>query len=82
MGVGYICEGLTEQQKGGLQTLVLWNTQVTSHGAGYLANALVGYPVFLIPLFCLSNKLHFLWVTGIINTCRMFGQNKRKNLYM
>lgn len=41
MGVGYICEGLAEQQKGGLQTLVLWNTQVTSQGAGYLANALV-----------------------------------------
>ena len=59
MGVGYICEGLAEQQKGGLQTLVLWNTQVTSQGAGYLANALVGRPVFLIPLFCLSNKLHF-----------------------
>ena len=41
MGIGHICEGLAEQQNGGLQTLVLWNTQLTSHGVGYLANALV-----------------------------------------
>lgn len=61
MGVSYICEGLAEQQKGGLQTLVLWNTQVTSHGAAYLANALVGHLVFVIPLFCLSSKLHFFY---------------------
>lgn len=41
MGVGHICEGLAEQQNGGLQTLVLWNTQLTSSGVGYLANALM-----------------------------------------
>lgn len=41
MGVGHICEGLAEQQNGGLQTLVLWNTQLTCQGAGFLANALV-----------------------------------------
>ena len=41
MGVGHICEGLAEQQSGGLQTLVLWNTQLTCQGVGYLANALV-----------------------------------------
>lgn len=41
MGIGYICEGLAEQHNGGLQTLVLWSTQLTSHGAGYLANALL-----------------------------------------
>lgn len=41
MGVGHICEGLAEQQSGGLQTLVLWNTQLTYQGVGYLANALV-----------------------------------------
>lgn len=43
MGIGYICEGLAEQHNGGLQTLVLWSTQLTSHGAGYLANALVRF---------------------------------------
>lgn len=41
MGIGYICEGLAEQPHGGLQTLVLWNTQLTCHGAMFLANALV-----------------------------------------
>ena len=41
MGIGHICEGLAEQQNGGLRTLVLWNTQLTCHGAGYLANTLV-----------------------------------------
>lgn len=41
MGVGHICEGLAEQQNGGLQTLVLWNTQLTCQGAGFLANALM-----------------------------------------
>lgn len=41
MGIGHICEGLSDQQNGGLQTLVLWNTQLTSHGVGYLANALM-----------------------------------------
>ena len=39
-GLAYVCEGLKEQRKG-LVTLVLWNNQLTHHGMGYLAAALV-----------------------------------------
>lgn len=59
MGIGHICEGLAEQQNGGLQTLVLWNTQLTSHGVGYLANALVSWLLFLGT----SNPYWFLYTT-------------------
>ena len=41
MGLGHICEGLAEQQNGGLQTLVLWNNQLTHQGMSYLSRALV-----------------------------------------
>ena len=54
MGIGHICEGLAEQQNGGLQTLVLWNTQLTSHGVGYLANALVSWLRFQVPVTHIS----------------------------
>lgn len=41
MGLGHICEGLAEQQNGGLVTLVLWNNQLSHQGMHYLSNALV-----------------------------------------
>ncbi|XP_031557817.1 protein phosphatase 1 regulatory subunit 37-like [Actinia tenebrosa] len=41
MGLGYICEGLVHQTQGGLQTLVLWNNQLTFHGMVNLGAALV-----------------------------------------
>lgn len=39
-GLAYICEGLKEQKKG-LETLVLWNNQLTHTGMAFLGMTLV-----------------------------------------
>ena len=41
MGLGHVCEGLAEQEQGGLKTLVLWNNQLTHLSMEYLSKALV-----------------------------------------